>query len=244
MAIIHISGMDATGKSTICNLLSNEFNCDIQHFDKPKDLEDGKKQYFEFLQNIDINKDIICDRYHDGEHIYAPLYRGYESNYLKEFESELRKYPYLFINTTADLKVIFERISKRGEDFVKEEHYQTVLDLFERYIEKQSMPYIKINTSNSQLNDYIEKIKKYVEIIKEFYNFCVKNNCKNIYYGNMEADNFIIVENNEIDIVKEQLIRDCNYDNYWITTNENMEFVDFQIELLQPKKVIVYGGEE
>lgn len=244
MAIIHCSGMDCTLKTTLCGKLSTILNCDVQHFDKPKNLEDGKRQYFGFLNEIYKQNDIICDRYHDGEHIYAPLYRGYESDYLNDFESQLRTYPYLFINTTADINVILERIKLRGEDFVKEEHYQTVLDLFERYLEKQSMPYIKIDTSNADIDQYIERILKALDKIKKIYDYSVKNNCQNIYYGNMEANNFIIVDKDQLELVKQMLIRNKTYNDYWITTNEDDEFVDYQMRLLQPEEVIVYGGKK
>ena len=122
MAIIHLSGMDCTLKTTLCKLLSESLNCNIVHFDKPKDMLDGKNQYFSFINdNNYIDKNIICDRFHDGEHVYAPLYRGYESTYIEEFEELLRNIPYLFVNTTSDIEIIKQRILNRGEDFVKEE---------------------------------------------------------------------------------------------------------------------------
>ena len=244
MAILHCGGMDRTLKSTICNKLSKILHCDVYHFDKPKDLEDGKQQYFNFLNETYKTNDIICDRYHDGEHVYAPLYRGYESDYLKEFELQLRKYPYLFINTTADIDVILERIKLAGEDFVKEEHYQTVLDLFERYVEKQSMPYIKIDTSVAEVDKYIERILNATDKIKRMYEYAVKNNCQNIYYGNMEADNFIIVDKDKLELVKQMLIQNKTYNNFWITTNEDSDFVDYQMRLLQPEEIIIYGGNK
>ena len=240
--ITHISGMDCTLKTTLARILSEKLNCKVVHFDKPKDLLDGKNQYFSFLSNLKTNEDIICDRFHDGEHIYAPLYRGYESDYLEEFELELRKYPYLFINTTAKLDVIKKRIENRGEDFVKEEHYQTVLNLYSRYINLQSMPYIIIDTSKADIEQYISRILQAIEKTKNIYNYYVKNDCKTIYYGNMEADNFIIVNKENLENSKMQIIKYGNYKDYWITTNDDKEFIDYQIKLLNPKEVIYYGG--
>lgn len=244
MAIIHVSGMDCTLKTTLCEKLSKILSCEVCHFDKPKNLEDGKKQYFDFLNETYKQNDVICDRYHDGEHIYAPLYRGYESNYLHEFETKLREYPYLFVNTVSDINVILERIKLRGEDFVKEEHYQTILDLFEKYLEKQSMPYIKIDTSDYKTDEYIRRILRAIENIKKMYSYSVKNNCQNIYYGNMEANNFIIVNRDKLELAKQKLIQANEYNNCWITTNEDDEFVCYQMRLLQPEEVIVYGGNK
>lgn len=221
MGIVHISGMDATGKSTICSKISEKLNCNIYHFDKPKNLEDGKQQYFDFINNLDKNKDVICDRFHDGEHIYSKIYRGYESNYLKEFETELRKHPYLFVNTTASLSTIIERIKVRGEDYVKEEDYQKVLDLFERYVNLQSMSYIKINTDNSNINDYINRILNAYKFVNELYNLCVNNNYNFKYYGNIEGKYLIIANDKNDNIIKENLIKQGIYDQCWITEGDD-----------------------
>lgn len=240
--VIHLGGVDCSGKSTLCKKLSEILNCEITHFDKPKDLEDGKRQYFSFQNSINVNKDIICDRYHDGEYIYAPLYRGYEADYLKEFETELRKMPYLFINTFASLSTIINRAKSRGEDFVKEEDFNNVLKLYDRYVMKQSMPYIRINTNESNIDLYLKRILKSIDIIKKLYDFNVKNNCKTIYYGNIEANTIIVTTQQNLHNVKLKIKDD--YNNYWITTNEDNEFIKYQTDLLCPNKVLYLGGIE
>ena len=229
--LICISGMDCTGKSTICNLLSQQLNnCPVIHFDKPKNKEDGKKQYFDFIKSHDfINNDIICDRFHDGEHVYAPIYRGYESDYLQELEVELKKIPFLFINTTANLDIIKERIKNRGEDFVQEEHYQLVLDKFNEFLEKQSMPYIKVDTSDSDMETYIKNILNAIFIVNSLFNYAEKNNLGKSYYGNLYSKLFI--SNNKIQ--KYELIEKKYYNDCWISNTNNDEFNKFQFELLK-----------
>ena len=76
------------------------------------------------------------------------------------------------------------------------------------------------------------------------YEYSVKNNCQNIYYGNMEADNFIIVDKDKLELVKQMLIQNKTYNNFWITTNEDSDFVDYQMRLLQPEEIIIYGGNK
>lgn len=63
--IIHITGQNGAGKTTLCNNLSKKLNIPIIHFDKVRTMEEGKKQYFDFLNNYK-NEDIILDRFHDG----------------------------------------------------------------------------------------------------------------------------------------------------------------------------------
>lgn len=240
MAIIHLSGMDCTLKTTLCKLLSESLNCNIVHFDKPKDMLDGKNQYFSFINdNNYIDKNIICDRFHDGEHVYAPLYRGYESTYIEEFEELLRNIPYLFVNTTSDIEIIKQRILNRGEDFVKEEHYSTVLELFKRYLKIQSMPYIIVDTSNAEVDKYIDVILKSLEKIKLLFNF---KNSEDIYFGNVNCKYFYIVKNKE-DIQKcKSLLKNSNeYFESWILFSNNCEYIKEQIKILNPKEVKIFG---
>lgn len=238
MAITHLTGCDLTGKSTLSNKLSQLLECPLKHFDKPKDLKDGKRQYFDFLANTSKDSNIILDRFHDGEHVYAPLYRGYESDYLKEFESHLIKYPYLLVYVYADLDTILDRLAKRGEDYVKHEDFQKILDLFNKYLIKQTMPYIMINTDDSQIEKYMEHILKSINKIQLLYDFRIKNNYINdLYFGNIDAENLVIINEKEsIENIKNKF--SINYNNYWFTTNNNDAFVEYQISLLKPKNII------
>lgn len=161
MSILAVTGCDGVGKSTLVTELSKALGYETKHFDKPKDMEDGKKQYFEFAKdmNNDPSKNIICDRLHEGEWVYAPLYRGYTADYMREFEREIvKKHNYLQVYVKAELDTIIERTRKRGEDFVKEEHFKTVLDYFDKYMNEMALPYIEIDTTNSKTEDDIKKI--------------------------------------------------------------------------------------
>lgn len=234
--IYHISGCDCTVKSTLCNKLGEKLNLDVVHFDKPKNMEDGKKQYFDFLKNLD--KDIICDRFHDGEYIYAPLYRGYEANYLEEFETQLRKQPYLFINTYSDIDKIIERAEKRGEDFVKFDDFKKVSQLFEDYIRKQNMPYITLDTTKStEENELIDNAVDYIlkcdKIIKELFE---NNKDNDIYFGCLGARYIIEASDYETLLLRKQKMINNNagitYRQCWFTTTNNKEFLLLQKRLI------------
>jgi thymidylate kinase len=178
--IIHCSGCDGTGKSTLVKALSEKLGWESKHFDKPKDLADGKKQYFDFakMMNENPDKNIICDRLHDGEYIYAPLYRGYTANYMREFEQEIvRKHNFLFVYVKADLETIIDRTRKRGEDFVKEEHFQIVLDSFEKYLQEQALPYIVIDTTNSNTEDDVQKVLEAMDKVNLIWNSVREGDC-------------------------------------------------------------------
>ena len=229
MDIIHVSGCDLTTKSTICKFLKEKTNYEIKHFDKVKTLEEGKQQYCDFLK-YEHNKNYICDRFHDGEWVYAPLYRNYKGNYLNEIENELRKFPYLFVNTYCDIDVIEERLRQREENYVKTEDFKTILDSFYDYTMEQNMPYLRINTNIADSEKYANYILKCFNIIKEIF----KENTKNdIYCGNFEAKNLVVISDKIFfDEIKYELINSGVYENCWMSTNNDKKFINKTKKLL------------
>lgn len=161
--IIVVTGQDGVGKTTIVNKLIEIYNAKTHHFMQPKNMEDAKNDYYNFLNNI-TNGTYILDRFYEGEMIYAPLYRNYKMNYLNEMENYIKeKYNLVFIWVTADLEIILNRINVRGEDYVKSTDHSKLKELFDNFFKSQTMPYIKIDTSTINLDDNINNIKKYLK---------------------------------------------------------------------------------
>jgi len=204
--INNFTGADGSGKTTLAEKTCNLSNGVYTHFDKPKDLADGKNQYFGFLNDHkDDTINYICDRFHEGEWVYAPLYRGYTGNYLSEFEREIIKdHNYLLTYVTANLETIITRTRIRGEDFVKEEHFQTVLNLFNDFLYLQKMPFIIVDTSTApipgsliRIQDAMKKVNNIWGSIKQ----CIDNKCDGVIAptplprGNVEAKYMIVGQN-------------------------------------------------
>jgi len=228
--IITVAGCDGTGKTTICNNLSKRINCNITHFDKPKNLMDGKNQYFNFLKTIDKNDNIICDRFHDGEHVYAPLYRNYESDYLPELEVELRKHPFLLVYVKANKSIIEKRLLERGEDYIKLSDINKISRLYNKFLLKQSLPYIIIDTSTIDLKDNVDLIADNVNIIQNLFNY---NKGNDIYFGNILSKKMVVLNDTSF----KRKFR-SNYKDYWFTTKRNEEFFNYQLKTLRPKEIL------
>lgn len=204
MGIISLTGSDCSGKSTLVENLSKTTGHSSIHFDKPKDMEDGKQQYFEFAENMnsDSSKNIICDRLHEGEWIYAPLYRGYTADYMREFEREIiKKHNFLLVYVKAEIDTILNRARTRGEDFVKEEDFQTVLDLFNDYMNEQALPYIEVDTTNSKTENDVKRILDAYQKVDKIWTAIRNGNVPGAILtpamprGNIEADYVIIGQN-------------------------------------------------
>jgi thymidylate kinase len=186
--IIHITGQNGAGKTTLCNNLAKELNINTIHFDKVNTMEEGKKQYFDFLNNYN-NENIILDRFHDGEWVYAPIYRNYTANYLSEIEDKIKNFDYMLIFVKCDINTISKRLDIRGEDYLKPEHYKTEYDNFIDFINKQSLPYITLDTTNKNQKQTFKYAMYYIKLMQNLYND-YKFNKDNYPTGKIDTNDF------------------------------------------------------
>ena len=162
-----IEGVDRLGKGTLINgLLQNLGHHTVIHYDKPKKLKYfdetggwtgklgelgdlGRYQYLSFVHGFDLLRNcgnIIFDRFHLGETVYGPRYRGYSGDYVFDLEDGFTKSMDAWSNgyakrvrmillTTSD----FSFIEDDGDSFdfnAKEAEQEDFIAAFER----SSMP--------------------------------------------------------------------------------------------------------
>lgn len=156
---ILLVGSDGAGKSTVANKLNEALGYEVHHFGPPKNYEDGKQQYFGFIEKTDT--DVICDRFHEGEKVYAPIYRGYEADYFPELEKALmEKFNVLLVLVYAPFPAIEQRLKERGEDFVKPQHFQYAFEKVIEIFNESNLPKMMIDTSLNSVEQNVEKILK------------------------------------------------------------------------------------
>jgi thymidylate kinase len=109
--IIIIEGLDRLGKSTLINNILDEYGFyHYIHYEKPKKLavyqrtsinplyayqNESFDAGFRLIENAAASatpSKIIFDRFHLGEYVYSPLYRGYAGEYVFEQEKRCLKY--------------------------------------------------------------------------------------------------------------------------------------------------------
>ena len=145
MSIYIIEGIDRIGKSTlVSNIMKNNGFHNVVHYERPmkspfynNSLYDY--QYasfvsgFELIKNASHLTNIIFDRFHLGEYVYAPLYRGYDGNYVFTDLEQTYK------NSLDDVKLILlithdlDIISDDGESFdyaARGDEQQAFVDAF------------------------------------------------------------------------------------------------------------------
>lgn len=118
--LIIFTGVDCTGKSTIAKYVSNKLEIPLKSPIKPKSEQEGKLSNYDLLNKI--KSDTILDRYYIEEVVYAPIYRGYKADYIKELEQQLiNNFNIVLVYTYASTDVIKQRFDTRGEDSTRKE---------------------------------------------------------------------------------------------------------------------------
>lgn len=161
--MIILEGIDGTGKSTVCNYLSN-LGYNIHHL---KYDEKSEKGFLKFLEQ-DVSK-LVLDRGFVTELVYGPILRNISKINLQQTMNIINEY------SKVDCKIIYLKALKldllqrrKGdlEDLQMLEKYYDMLD--EKYDEvieflKKYFPILTINTSETNKDNTCKKIKKFLE---------------------------------------------------------------------------------
>lgn len=141
MPILIIEGIDGSGKSTLADLVqaaaANRYNVIREHRGPMKGSV--VDEYIKPLFDIGPNDLLIADRWHVGEMIYGPIYRGisYVDSVIEHIESILDDLGAVKIIMLTPKEIVKERLEDRGEDFLKEKDFDLVYDFYANFAEER-----------------------------------------------------------------------------------------------------------
>lgn len=127
--LIVLEGVDGAGKTTLAEALGGRY----VHHSQPKGhpLEDYERELQYHLPEDEL---LVVDRLHWGEMVYGPLYRG-ESRLgwpgFMHVEMLLQARGAVRVLVGGDPRTIRRRLEERGEDFLRLEHLEEVMEGFE-----------------------------------------------------------------------------------------------------------------
>lgn len=168
--ILLFEGVDKSGKSSLLNdfcqyLISQQINFDeFKNKIKPEgksELSIGRTAgiYLGAYQ-LASNKyyPVLFDRSHITEVVYSSR-RGYEAlDYFDWLSYEEKQKDMLLVYTSAPVSVVKKRFEQDGEDYVKPEEIETILNRFDIYLKRTKLPTLKLSSIDDRTNNVSELI--------------------------------------------------------------------------------------
>lgn len=135
MPIIILEGIDGSGKSTLAQRLAAKSPLPVRIEHRGPIQDTIQAEYVNPLFEVDENELLIADRWHVGEMIYGPLYRGKTmvAPYLGAIETILDWFGAVRIIMSPPLEVVRQRLEERGEDYLEPEHVEQVYKAYEDF---------------------------------------------------------------------------------------------------------------
>ncbi len=136
MPVIILEGIDGSGKSTLAEALlkASPLKTTIVHRGPLEGTVEDELIYP--LQKIADDELLITDRWHVGEMIYGPIYRGKSQvagEYNDIIEDLLWSMNAVKVVLSPPLSIVKRRLIERGEDYLQPEHIDEVHEFYERY---------------------------------------------------------------------------------------------------------------
>ncbi len=148
MPVIIVEGIDGSGKSTFIEKIDKAITNSQEwygkkwskvFYHKSAPIASAEVEYMNPLTRLRANEFMVADRWHVGEMIYGPIYRGSSivtPQIENDIEKQLDKMEAVKIMLLPPLSVVKKRLAARGDDFLQSEHIDEVYDFYNLYSAK------------------------------------------------------------------------------------------------------------
>jgi hypothetical protein len=143
--VLVVEGCDRTGKTSLCEYVRDflQQTIPVLKFSQPKG--DAVLEYQQAL--ADHPGSFIADRFHMGESVYGPIYRGtppVPNSRIAALEGDLDRRGALVVYMTDTEENIRRRFEAHGEDFAKGEHVREILDRYDAEFARCALPKVRL----------------------------------------------------------------------------------------------------
>jgi thymidylate kinase len=163
--LIIVEGADGTGKTTFCEALDThirgKWNVPVERLHRGVPEKPVVEEYTDDLRTYarGCGRHVVCDRWHLGELIYGPLYRGKSelmTGGLVEVETFLLNRGAVVVLLDGREHDVAERLKRRGEDYLKPEDLGRVLRDYRHVARLCQLPLLCYqNPTGSEVRDVV-----------------------------------------------------------------------------------------
>lgn len=143
--LIILEGVDGAGKTTLANeLVRRVRDADYVHRSQPQG--DILTEYEDTLTYVPGGRSVVADRWHWGELVYGPVYRGGSALTPAQFthvELFLRSRGVVVVLVDPGLDTVKERLATRGETFLQPGDVELVWRGFQAVAESSTCTWVK-----------------------------------------------------------------------------------------------------
>lgn len=158
--LIVLEGCDGTGKTTLADRFLEAHTGSSAILHKGPIRRMPLAEYEWDLRTYDRTKLdflLVCDRWHVGEMVYGPLYRG-----VSQLTPQMQQHVEMYLDSRGAVKLmvdalpatILRRLRDRGEDLLQESHIGLVYDFYREYAEDNEWTIVK---SHDEIEPFLEK---------------------------------------------------------------------------------------
>lgn len=170
--IIVIEGENKCGKTTLSKYIVEKYGFKYTKVSQPG--PDGPyKEYTNILAFIKHGENVVIDRFHLGEEVYGPIYRGKSGLTREQFqdiETLINRMNGILIYCYDSEKNIAQRFKEENEEFADVKKIAKTLELYKNVLKKSNLIMYKHRMKGAMdliKNGKIDKIiKKYLFIEK------------------------------------------------------------------------------
>ena len=190
--LIILEGCDGTGKTTLANQLAETLQSQGRTVVRLARGVPQKHPLEEYEYDLDfytpgVGVDVVCDRWHWGDAIYGPLYRGKSTlgqPGMDHVGLYLRARGALLAMLDCSVGEVRRRLNERGEDYLRPEHVEHVVNDYRRlFHERQRLECLLMNPSIPRIIQHAEALERQALQIGPLCDYIGSNSPKFLFVG-------------------------------------------------------------
>jgi thymidylate kinase len=152
--LIILEGPDGAGKTTLAEALVAKTGAELWH--RGPIQGSPQEEYLDPITGWDSSTHVICDRWHLGELVYGPIFRGeskLDEDTRIDIDLAIRKAGGILVYCRPHVTSMQLNIRRRGDDMVSEDQLLDITAAYDRVMRASLIGGITVNPFEHHIDD-------------------------------------------------------------------------------------------